>query len=156
MSHSSRVANKRNNVKCNIWFTKYLDFYFEFAFYSVPFLTKRFTIAIPIIASVLLVIVLANMLRTTCSDPGILPRASKGETEYLERSYGNSATASRPPPRTKDIIVKGQTVKSKYCFTCKMFRPPRASHCSTCDNCVGKWFHICIYHPANHYTTFNN
>ncbi|XP_053942723.1 uncharacterized protein LOC128854322 isoform X3 [Cuculus canorus] len=42
----------------------------------------------------------------------------------------------RPPARTMEVVINKYVVKLKYCYTCKMFRSLRPSHCSVCDNCV--------------------
>jgi len=116
-----------------------------FAF-DCPFLTERISPVIPVVGAVLFIFVLSNLLKTSFSDPGIIPRATNAEAENIEREIeqpNGAGQAYRPPPRTKEIQVKGQSVKLKYCFTCKIFRPPRASHCSICDNCVERFDHHC-------------
>ncbi|EDW69248.1 palmitoyltransferase app isoform X1 [Drosophila virilis] len=117
-----------------------------FAF-DCPFLAERINPVIPIVGAVLYFFTMSSLLRTTFTDPGVIPRASNDEAAYIEKQIEvpnslNSPTY-RPPPRTKEVLVKGQTVKLKYCFTCKIFRPPRASHCSLCDNCVDRFDHHC-------------
>ena len=95
-------------------------------------------------------LVMSNLFRTSFSDPGIIPRATKAEAQDIEKQMENqngtngaNGAAYRPPPRTKEVMVKNISVKLKYCFTCKIFRPPRASHCSICDNCVERFDHHC-------------
>uniref|UniRef100_A0A8C7WMX0 Palmitoyltransferase n=1 Tax=Oryzias sinensis TaxID=183150 RepID=A0A8C7WMX0_9TELE len=114
-----------------------------FAF-DCPFLVKHLTVFIPVIGGALFVFVVISLLRTSFTDPGILPRATLDEAADLERQIDSSGSSTyRPPPRTKEILINQQMVKLKYCFTCKMFRPPRTSHCSLCDNCVERFDHHC-------------
>ncbi|XP_039977731.1 palmitoyltransferase ZDHHC18-B isoform X2 [Xiphias gladius] len=111
---------------------------------SCPFLVKHLTSCIPVIGGVLFVFVVITLLQTSFTDPGILPRATPDEAADIERQIDNTGNTSyRPPPRTKEVLINQQVVKLKYCFTCKMFRPPRTSHCSLCDNCVERFDHHC-------------
>nr|XP_040021496.1 palmitoyltransferase ZDHHC18a isoform X1 [Gasterosteus aculeatus aculeatus] len=114
-----------------------------FAF-DCPFLVTHLTVFIPVIGGVLSLFVVTSLLRTSFTDPGILPRATPDEAADIEKQIDNSGSSTyRPPPRTKEILINQQVVKLKYCFTCKMFRPPRTSHCSLCDNCVERFDHHC-------------
>lgn len=126
-----------------------------FFVFDCPFLYEKLSIVIPLIGAVQFVFVMAVLFRTACSDPGILPRSEKDEVLYNERQALNAINTdgangqqtqminNTQMPRFKEVQIKGRTVKLKYCFTCKLYRPPRSSHCSVCDNCVEKFDHHC-------------
>ncbi|KAG7264644.1 hypothetical protein CRUP_004376 [Coryphaenoides rupestris] len=109
-----------------------------FFIFDCPFLVQHLTVCIPVIGGALFVFVVITLVQTSFSDPGILPRATPDEAADVEKQIDDAGnTTYRPPPRTREVLINQQAVKLKYCFTCKMFRPPRTSHCSLCDNCVG-------------------
>lgn len=90
--------------------------------------------------------VLVLLLLTSGRDPGIIPRnAHPPEPEGFDGNVevGASQTPQLRMPRTKDIEVNGITVRIKYCDTCMLYRPPRCSHCSICNNCVERFDHHC-------------
>ncbi|XP_045101587.1 LOW QUALITY PROTEIN: palmitoyltransferase ZDHHC18-like [Portunus trituberculatus] len=118
-----------------------------FFVFDCPFLAVNLTPAIPAVGGLLFIFVMSALFHTSFTDPGIIPRATVEEAVYTEKQIevpnSGNGPRLRPPPRTKEITVNGVTVKLKYCFTCKIFRPPRASHCSICDNCVERFDHHC-------------
>ncbi|CAL9756339.1 unnamed protein product [Musa acuminata subsp. burmannicoides] len=103
-------------------------------------------ISIMIVAVVFTLYDLSLLLVTSGRDPGIIPRNThppEPETNGGDSEVGGVQTPQLRLPRTKDVIVNGITVKIKYCDTCMLYRPPRCSHCSICNNCVERFDHHC-------------
>ncbi|KAJ3606803.1 hypothetical protein NHX12_026322 [Muraenolepis orangiensis] len=122
--------------------------------FDCPFLASNLSPAVPAVGGVLFLFVMGMLFRVSFTDPGVLPRATPHEAADLERQIDTASCPGGPghrtPPRTREVQINGQTVKLKYCFTCKIFRPPRTSHCSLCDNCVERFDHHCpwLFIPA--------
>ena len=45
--------------------------------------------------------------------------------------------------KRKFAVIKGRLFQVKFCVTCKIFRPPGASHCKHCNVCVERYDHHC-------------
>lgn len=112
----------------HIWFLPYLIFFF-----FIPYLC----------------------LKTAWTDPGILPRHLNPLSTVKEDNPDEYDESGRVVSKLlfhhlngnfvigKQVPVNGKLVILKYCHTCELFRPPRASHCHYCDNCVEEYDHHC-------------
>jgi len=72
---------------------------------------------------------------TSFTDPGILAR----NPDPLARKQGP------PPAHRQRIDETGFAVTDTWCHTCLIYRPPRASHCHDCNNCVRDFDHHCPF-----------
>lgn len=102
----------------------------------------------PLIAALGVFYSLSYLLKTGCTDPGILPRAKPDEIEYMkalgDEDPNNTATGYLGThARYMTVTVKGLQMKLKWCPTCNIWRPPRASHCGLCNNCYENFDHHC-------------
>jgi palmitoyltransferase ZDHHC9/14/18 len=106
---------------------------------SFPWLLhKHPALAYPLLVvfTVALAISLAAGWLTGTTDPGIIPRSAAAPPD-IQRNPGR--------PRERRLVLRGRQIVTKYCETCRIWRPPHASHCSTCNNCVDRFDHHCPY-----------
>ena len=122
--------------------SKFYHMIYAFFLISIPYLgmiiilsyTKNIvSIAFPIVFTTILYLteILAGILGG-CTDPGILPR--QGDDFYYN--------TNRPLMKT---VINGHLITLTFCYSCSLFRPPRTSHCSLCDNCVERFDHHCLW-----------
>ena len=134
-----------NKLWCNkriITGEKYYNLFFTFFSYFIPYILSLIlfvylkpmknllNIIYIIISSILFIISVYSMLRCGCSDPGILPK---------QKANLNCAMKKEK----MKLRIGGHILVLNFCYTCNIFRPPRTSHCSRCDNCVERFDHHC-------------
>ncbi|KAI9280647.1 hypothetical protein BY458DRAFT_430474 [Sporodiniella umbellata] len=109
-----------------------------FLVFTCPWLWHELSPVVPIVFGYLLTLSLASMLKASWTDPGIIPRNLDRESLPQEPfGYPYSSVSNQSlVPSPKYVTIKGLSVRLKYCETCCIYRPPRASHCKQCDNCI--------------------
>ena len=100
-------------------------------------------VVMSVIPPVALTYVFWSLWLTSTMDPGFIPRKSVVFNTYREERKECEELQDKFPPETQEVMVDGKPVVMRYCYTCLLYRPPRSSHCSVCNNCVERFDHHC-------------
>ncbi|GAB2300273.1 Protein S-acyltransferase 24 [Dionaea muscipula] len=76
----------------------------------------------------------------------MLYRCSRKDPGYLRMNVNNPQNMKDDEPLLKNEVNNPALLAgnwSQLCITCKIVRPLRAKHCSTCDRCVEQFDHHC-------------
>ncbi|CAF3991104.1 unnamed protein product [Rotaria magnacalcarata] len=115
--------------------------------WDFPILIQNRHIYFPVLFILTLFYTIVNYLFASLHDPGVLPRPNADEILQTEKENNIQTDVnghyfpSLPLPRT--ILVRNVPYASSYCYTCRVYRLPRVSHCSVCNVCVQNFDHHC-------------
>ncbi|SHO75927.1 Similar to S.cerevisiae protein ERF2 (Subunit of a palmitoyltransferase) [Malassezia sympodialis ATCC 42132] len=137
-----------------------------------PYLCRAVSLAPIVLVVYFWISAVAAMLRTALTDPGILPRNVGSGPDLGPPDRRGPFDIDTPALEVKDreeplervddggcsILGNSTTITRRWCTSCRLYRPPRCSHCRSCDNCVDGLDHHCVFLNAcigrRNYTTF--
>lgn len=124
-----------------------------YALFALPYYWKHVHYMLPLTVCFFFFLTVGCLLAACCSDPGIIPRRdvinATGTAELIEAELGYNVLGEHcddlQVPMRMQIPTELRNIGYRWCTTCKIVKPPRASHCSDCDNCVLRLDHHCPF-----------